>query len=131
MRHFILYFTILFSSISFAQNTGSIIGVVFDEESFNEPLIYVSVTIEGTTQEAFSDKNGLFHFDNLSEGNYALIFNFVGYESKKLNVKVTPNQQTNIGTSLSASGISLNELESLNIVASKSDKNPDGSKTRE
>lgn len=119
MRQFILFFALLFSGISFAQNTGSIIGVVLDEESFNEPLIYASVTIEGTTQEVFSDENGLFHFDNLTEGNHTLLFNFVGYESKKLNVEVVTNKPTNVSASLMAKTLSLNDLTSMNKVDGK------------
>jgi len=106
--------TFVFSGYCFAQNSGSIIGIVLDDEAYNEPLMYANVSIEGTSLKSFSDEDGLFHFDNLSDGNYTLVFSFNGYETKLLNVEVTSNKQANISTSLMAKTLSLTDLTSLN-----------------
>lgn len=116
MRHSIFLFIILFSGFSFAQNTGSIQGIVLDEEAFNEPLMYANISIEGTALESFSDEYGIFHFENLADGNYTLVFSFNGYETKVLTVQVASNKQTNISASLMARTIILSDLASLNKV---------------
>lgn len=113
MRQSILLFAILFSGFSFAQNTGSILGIVMDDESYNEPLMYANVSIEGTTLESYTDENGFFQFDNLADGNYILTFSFNGYENKELNVKVSSNQSTNVSASLMARTLTLSYLVSL------------------
>lgn len=113
MKQLILFFAILFSSFCFAQNSGSVIGLVLDEEVNNEPLMYANVSIKGTTLETSSDTNGFFQFDNLADGDYILTFSFNGYETKELNVKVSSNQTTNISASLMARTLALGDLVSL------------------
>jgi len=121
MRRIILLTTILFSGVCFAQNTSSIVGVVLDGEEYNSPLTLANIAIEGTTIESATDENGLFHFENMAEGNYTLAFTFVGYETKKIDVQVAPNKPTNISVSLLASTLSLNDIASLNIKAKLDD----------
>lgn len=113
MKQLILFFAILFSSFSFAQSSGSILGIVMDDESYNEPLMYASVAIDGTAIESYTDENGFFQFDNLADGNYTLIFNFNGYETKEFNVKVSSNQTTNVSATLMARTLALSDLVSL------------------
>ena len=113
MKTFFLLFAILFSALGFAQNTGSIAGMVLDGEMDNAPLKFAHITIEGTSITSTSDENGYFHFENIEKGTYTLELNFVGYETKELEVQVVSNKQTNIDTSLSASSVSLNDLASL------------------
>ena len=116
MKSLLLVLSLVFSSLCFAQNTGSIIGVVLDNESFNEPLMYANVSIEGTNLKSSSDADGLFHFDNLADGSYNLVFSFNGYETKELRVKVVSSKQTNVSASLMARTLSLSDLASVNKV---------------
>jgi hypothetical protein len=104
---------ILFSSFSFAQSSGSILGIVMDDESYNEPLMYASVAIDGTAIESYTDENGFFQIDNLADGDYILTFSFNGYETKELNVKVSSNQTTNVSASLMARTLAISDLVSL------------------
>lgn len=113
MKQLILFFAILFSSFCFAQNSGSVIGLVLDEEVNNEPLMYANVSIKGTTLETSSDTNGFFQFDNLADGNYILTFSFNGYETKELYIKVSSNHTTNVSASLMARTLALGDLVSL------------------
>ena len=83
MRRTISFFIILFTSFCFSQNTGSILGVVLDSELNNEPLIHANVLIKETNQITSSDTYGMFHFENLEEGNYTLVISFIGYETKE------------------------------------------------
>ena len=114
MRQLLMIFSILFSSVCLAQNTGSIHGLVMDGEMNSEPLMHASVSIEGTNLVSLSDENGLFHFENLTDGNYTLIYSFAGYETKEFKVEVTSNKPANVSVSLVARTLSLADLSSLN-----------------
>ena len=114
MKQFIFLFVFLFSGFCFAQNNGSILGVVLDGESYDEPLMYANVSIEGTNLATSCDTDGLFHFDNLAEGNYTLVFRFNGYETKEVSVQIASNKPTNISASLMARTLSVSDLTSSN-----------------
>jgi hypothetical protein len=122
MKQLILFFAILFSSFCFAQHSGSIIGLVLDEEVNNEPLMYANVSINGTTLETSADTNGFFQFDNLADGDYILTFSFNGYEAKELNVKVSSNKTTNVSASLMARTLAFSDLVSLHKENDQQDK---------
>jgi hypothetical protein len=122
MKQLILFFAILFSSFCFAQHSGSIIGLVLDEEVNNEPLMYANVSINGTTLETSADTNGFFQFNNLADGNYILAFSFNGYEAKELSVKVSSNHSTNVSASLMARTLTLSDLVSLHKENDQQDK---------
>lgn len=113
MKPFFILFVILFSGFCFAQNTGSIAGMVLDGEMDNTPLILANVSVEGTSITSTSDENGYFYFENIEKGTHTLLFNFVGYESKKVEIQVASNKQTTVDASLIASRVSLNDLASL------------------
>lgn len=60
----------------------SIEGKVFDLET-KEPLSFVSVQIENTSQGTTSDDSGYFKFENLCEKEYDLLFAFLGYKEAR------------------------------------------------
>ncbi len=122
MKQLITLLFFIFSSVGFAQNTGLIVGKVTDKELNNEPLIYASISIKGTTITSDSDMTGLFLLENLADGDYTLVCNFVGYETKELKVHVNAMQPTEVHIALAPSTISLNELAALSSVAKKDDK---------
>lgn len=117
----LLLFT--FSSLGFAQNMGLIVGKVIDKDTNNEPLVFANLSIKGTTIESTSDITGLFLIENLSDGDYTLVCNFVGYETKEINVYVSALEPTEVNISLEPSTISFNELAAINNnVTKKEDK---------
>jgi len=117
----LLLFT--FSSLGFAQNMGLIVGKVIDKDTNNEPLVFANLSIKGTTIESTSDITGLFLIENLSDGDYTLVCNFVGYETKEINVHVSALEPTEVNISLEPSTISFNELAAINNnITKKEDK---------
>ncbi len=60
--------------------TYSIAGKVFNLET-KEPLAFVSVQLEDTSQGTLSDESGYFKFDGLCEKEYTLSFAFLGYKT--------------------------------------------------
>lgn len=122
MKQLITLLLFTFSSLGFAQNMGLIVGKVMDKDMNNEPLVFANVSIKGTAIESTSDITGLFLLENLADGDYTLVCNFVGYETKELQVHVSSMEPTEVKVSLAPSTISLNELASLASVAKKEDK---------
>ena len=122
MKQLITLLLLIISSIGFAQNTGLIVGKITDKELNNEPLIFASISVKGTALASDSDITGLFLLENLADGDYTLVCNFIGYETKELIVHVNSMQPTEVNISLAPSTISLNELAALSSVAKKDDK---------
>ena len=111
-----------FSTLGFAQNMGIVVGKVTDNAVNNEPLIYANISIKGTAVEASTDMTGLFHIENLADGDYTLVCSFAGYETKELNIHVSAMESTEVTVSLSPSTVSLNDLASLGNIATGNDK---------
>ena len=109
MKH-IIYLAIFFiSTLSFAQETGTISGNLLDFESNNEPLIFAEVLIKETGVKVLSDEKGYFKFENLKHGEYTLVTSFVGYETKEYKITLVSNT-ANIKLMLEPNTISLEDL---------------------
>ena len=110
MKQLLLIVSFLIASLGYSQSTGSISGMLLDQESSNEPLLYAKVTVKGTNIEAQSNEDGLFVIENLKSGSYTLVCSFVGYDSKEILVDVLPNKNLKVNAALTASTISLEDL---------------------
>ena len=116
-----LKFLILFllTTVSFAQNTGSIAGKLTDKEFNDEPLPFANVLIKGTTTGTTSDIDGLYIFDELEPGTYTLIFSFVGYETQEIVAEVIAGQKTTVNVSMGATAAALDEVVLENVTTRK------------
>ena len=110
MKKFILLFILFVSTLSFSQNTGSVVGKLIDKEYNNEPLAFANVLIKGTTKGTTSDFDGLYSFENLEPGEYILSYSFVGYETQEINVTIVAGKVAEINVTMSASAASLDEV---------------------
>ncbi|WP_339918015.1 TonB-dependent receptor [Yeosuana marina] len=110
MKKFIPLFILFITSLSFSQNTGSIVGKLIDKEYNNEPLAFANVLIKGTTKGTTSDIDGLYGFENLEPGSYVLVFSFVGYETQEINAQVVAGKVTEVNVPMGASAASLDEV---------------------
>jgi hypothetical protein len=110
MRKFILLFILFITSLSYAQSTGSVGGILTDKEYNNEPLAFANVLIKGTTKGTTSDIDGLYSIQNLEAGSYTVIFSFVGYETIEIIANVVAGKVTEINVPMSASAASLDEI---------------------
>lgn len=72
-----------------AQSTVTIDGIVRDSQS-SEPLPGVTVLISSENKGTVSDENGQFSLAT-APGNYELVFSYLGYESKSIQVSATEN----------------------------------------
>ena len=79
---FILIFTFLIGYFGFSQ----IKGTVTNEK--NEPLPYVNVFIENTYTGTTTNEDGVYELNLNKPGKYTLVFQFLGYTTKKLEINI-------------------------------------------
>jgi iron complex outermembrane receptor protein len=109
-RIFILSVAILLSTqSSFAQSLGRIEGRIVSER--NEPLVAISIGLEGTTQGTTTDEEGKFVIRMVPPATYNLIANGVGYATVKQEVKVAPGSTATVYLLLSSTTTTLSEVE--------------------
>jgi len=82
----IFYILFFFPLLVFCQ-TETIRGFVY-EESSSEPIIFANVSIKDTNLGSVTDDNGYFIFPNISQGNYIIEVDFIGYQKKTVPIKV-------------------------------------------
>jgi len=122
MKQLLFIFLLTISSLGFAQNTGMVVGKVVDYDMGDEPLIYANVSIKGTEIQSDSDVTGLFVLENLADGDYTIVCDFVGYESEEINIRVNSLEPTEVTIALRPTTISLGDLSSLSNVSEKDNK---------
>lgn len=91
--------------------TGKISGRVNDAET-GEPLVGVSIIIEGTTMGASTDVEGEYVIINIPPGSYTVLASGVGFQRKRFtNVKVSVDFTTRLDVKLSTDVIALETVE--------------------
>jgi len=79
-----------------AQHTGSIRGMVYDDE-FDAPLGLAQVTIAETGQKVTATDQGNYVFGDVQPGTYTLVFWKEGYTRQvRANVTVAPGRMTEV-----------------------------------
>lgn len=121
MKHLVALLIFTFTSFSFSQNTGMVVGKIMDNELQNSPLIMANISIKESAIQVNTDLTGMFVLENLKAGDYTLVCTFAGYETQELKVHVDTFQPTEIKLSLAASTVSLDDLAMLASVAEKKD----------
>lgn len=102
--------TLYFASNIYAQTTGKISGTVVDSKT-NEPLIGVSVMLQGTNIGASTNVEGYYVILNVPPGTYSVKASYVGYTSATIkNVRVNIDQTTNLDIKLSEEAILAGEV---------------------
>ncbi|MFD0835023.1 carboxypeptidase-like regulatory domain-containing protein [Mariniflexile aquimaris] len=119
MKHLVTIILFAFSSLSFSQNTGMLIGKIMDNELQNSPLVMAQVTIKETATQTNTDLTGMFVIENLKAGDYTLVCGFAGYETQEINVHVDALEPAEVKVSLAASTVSFGDLALLSSTAKK------------
>ena len=96
-----LSIALCFFQLSYAQNTGSLTGIVVDK-STQQPLDGVSIKLDGSDKGAIADSLGKFRIANVPVKSYNLEISKVGYKTFTLyNIVITSGNESNLKKSLS------------------------------
>ena len=90
---------LLVSILGFAQNKGTITGVLTDKDMKNEPLPFANAVIKGTTIGTSTDENGKYTL-SIEPGSYVIQFSFLGYESAEEKIEVKAGEDLTINKEL-------------------------------
>ena len=81
-----LFLFLVFPLFLFSQ-TETIRGFVY-EESSSEPIIFANVYLKGENIGTATDDNGYFIFPNISQGDYVIEVEFIGYQKKSIPISI-------------------------------------------
>lgn len=93
-----LFFGLLFTIISFAQNSAKVSGIITDKDS-KQPVSFVSISLKGLMNNAESDINGNYEI-TMKPGTYTIVYAFIGYKTTEKQVTVTANETLNLNIAL-------------------------------
>lgn len=101
---------VLLTAAPVAAQSGKISGTVRDATT-GETLPGVNVRIDGTTQGASTGLDGRYDIIGVRPGEYAVVFSFVGYESRRVEgVRVRIDLTTTVDADLRDTGIQAGEV---------------------
>ncbi len=101
------------SSFILAQNTGILKGTISDSTN-GEALPFSNVFIEDINRGASTNANGYFVIPGIpAPQQYVLIVSYVGYQTKKIEVKIQRNKVTEVNVALIQSSVSLQTVEKI------------------
>lgn len=110
MRNLLVLFVLFLTLSVAAQDRGTVSGVVTDKEMNNESLPFANVFVKGTTIGTTTDFDGNYTL-SLEEGEYVIVFSFVGYAAAEHKITVEAGQNYTIDQLLGASeGITMDEV---------------------
>jgi iron complex outermembrane receptor protein len=111
------FLAILYTSLAFSQNTFK--AIVKDSES-KETLMGATAILLGSTHGASADHNGFIEIKNIPDGKQTIIFNYIGYQEKKVTFNFPLKQSKPSIIQLSvAEG---EELEEVVIISTRSSR---------
>lgn len=114
MRKYLLLWGLLLGCIPtlLAQEAIIVRGRVTDTQG--NPLLGVSVILEGTTKGASTNEKGLYEIHRVPVGEQTFVFSSMGYQTVKQAFEVTPNPSgthTHLNVSLQEEAQQLQEVE--------------------
>lgn len=109
------FLAILYTSLAFSQNTFK--AIVKDSES-KETLMGATAILIGSTHGASADQNGFIEIKNILDGKQTIIFNYIGYQEKKVTFNFPLKQSNPLIIQLSAA--EGEELEEVVILSTRS-----------
>lgn len=88
---------------------GTVNGFVRDAQN-GEPLAYVNIYLENTDIGTTSNDRGYYVINNISAGEYTLVFSMMGYEAVKKLISVSSDTLIGIDASLERNVLRMDEI---------------------
>ena len=93
---FLTLFLIFQLGLAFAQNETGIKGIVLESKT-QKPLAYVVVSIQNTTSMQLTTTEGEFIFEDVSKGEYLILFHSQGFKDVLIPVTMIDGQMLDLG----------------------------------
>ena len=94
----IFYLLLFFSTLSYAQQRGSLSGKVIDKTT-GEPLVNAEVIIKETGKGTTTNEKGFYSLPSLSKGSYTIGYYYLGYQSISKKITISGDVKQNIDLS--------------------------------
>ncbi|UCG28972.1 MAG: carboxypeptidase-like regulatory domain-containing protein [Bacteroidales bacterium] len=104
----LLTFLVVSSHLS-AQLTSTLTGIITD--TLDNPLHSVNITVSGTGIGTSSDQDGKYHLQVPANRDLTIVFSMVGYEPKKVVIRLVPGEEKKIDVILFSSVKELREVQ--------------------
>lgn len=113
---------LFFTSLHYSQQWGSLRGFVTDSTS-GEALLTCNVYLSEIELGASTDQRGFYFINKIpANKNYTVTFSYIGYKSKTINVRITPNRITELNVELVPSSLEFQEVEKIGQRITKQDQ---------
>lgn len=109
MRIKFLLATFFCLSLVFAQNKGTVTGVLTDKDANNATLPFANAAIKGTAIGTTTDQNGKYTL-SLAPGNYTLVFSFLGYENVEVSISIKAGETITVNRALGSGSYKLEDV---------------------
>lgn len=86
---------LLFGVVTYAQDTKTIKGHIYDTANNNEPLAYATIMLQNTEFGTETDENGYFEIE-CSQGSYLLEASYTGYQTYIIPYETEGSQEVSI-----------------------------------
>jgi len=93
-----------FVALQLTAQSGKIVGTITDGD-YNEPMAFANVLIKNTTTGTTSDFDGKYQLE-VEEGNYAIIFSYIGYQTIEISdIVVAGNSDVIVDVTLNTNSL--------------------------
>lgn len=113
MKKLALVFSLLFTTLLFSQQEGSVVGTILDKEMNNEPLLFANVQLKNTSKNIQTNFHGNFEIHDIKAGDYTLVVSYLGYKTLEIPISIEENKTTQVLSELESKKISLEDIASL------------------
>ena len=110
MKNSVWVALLLFATLGFAQQQGTVSGNITDLEMNDEPLMFAQVEIRDTDRKANTNLNGNFEIAGIEPGKYVLAISYAGYETKDVPIEVKDQNTVTVHEGLSAKSLEVGAL---------------------
>jgi iron complex outermembrane receptor protein len=114
MKHILLFVILASTSLATFAQTGSLEGKVKDE--LGNPIQFVNVVVDGTSNGATTDVNGKYKIDNIQAGEKLIRASYIGYKTLKQSTEIKENSTATLDFTLAEA---IDALQTVEVVGRK------------
>ena len=88
----VLLVSIFSDTMLLAKEYSSLSGTITDFAT-KQPLNRATIKVNETSLGAYSNKDGFYKINKIPKGHYSLLISLVGYETKKIDVQLSKDEE--------------------------------------